>query len=152
MNYKIGIQNPENYQDIPNQFVIQRWVKTALEDHLPKAELTIRFVSASEIQTLNHVYRRKNKPTNVLSFPFNLPEEVKSELPLLGDIVICHSVIQEEASAQSKTTEAHFAHMIIHGVLHLLGFDHISEEDANIMEPLEVTVLAKLGFNNPYEA
>lgn len=151
MKYQIGIQNPENYQDIPNQFVVQRWVNLTLEKYLPKAELTIRFVSEKEIQTLNHVYRKKNKPTNVLSFPLNLAAVVKEETPLLGDIVICHHIIIKEAFDQNKTTEAHFAHMVIHGVLHLLGFDHITKEDADIMEPIEIKLLKQLGFNNPYE-
>jgi probable rRNA maturation factor len=151
MKYNISLQNPENYKDIPNQFVIQRWVNLTLKDQLPKAELTIRFVSSDEIKKLNQVYRKKNKPTNVLSFPITPPTEVKEELPLLGDIVLCYSVIKEEAQQQKKTTDAHFAHMIIHGVLHLLGFDHLSKEDANIMEPIEIKLLNELGYNNPYE-
>lgn len=152
MKYRVGIQNPENYQDIPNQFLIQRWVNMTLEKYMPQAEVTIRFVSEKEIQTLNHVYRKKNSPTNVLSFPLNLSKEVKEEVPLLGDIVICHNVIQQEAHEQGKALEAHFAHMVIHGVLHLLGFDHIKPEDADVMEPIEVNLLKQLGFNNPYEA
>jgi probable rRNA maturation factor len=153
MRYKVNIQNPNNFENIPNQFLIQRYVNTTLEDLKDSAELTIRIVTIDEIQTINKQFRQKDKPTNVLSFPFELPSSVQQTLdyPFLGDIIICHQVVCQEAQEQNKTSEAHYAHLIVHGILHLLGYDHIEEQDAEIMEPLEINLLSKLGFDNPYE-
>ncbi len=153
MKFKAHIQNPCQYPDVPNQFLIQRWLNTVLQPLRDSAELTLRIVDPNESQQLNHQYRKKNKPTNVLSFPMELPDGLKQEIniPMIGDLVICHDIVYQEAQQQHKTLEAHYAHMIIHGVLHLLGYDHIKEEDADIMEPLEISTLAKLGFKNPYE-
>jgi len=153
MKYQINLQNPNDYQDIPNIFHVQRWVNTVLTSLIDKGDLTIRFVDKKEIQSLNKQYRKQDKPTNVLSFPFELPSEVNDSLshPILGDIIICHSVVENEAKAQNKELSAHYAHMIIHGTLHLLGYDHIKQQDADVMEPLEIAALATLGFNNPYE-
>lgn len=113
-------------------------------------EFTIRVVANQEIQELNRLYRHKDKPTNVLSFPFDvdLPE---GEAVLLGDVVIASCVVAEEAKAQGKTLEAHWQHMIIHGLLHLLGYDHITDDEAEEMEGLEIEILHALGFDNPYE-
>jgi probable rRNA maturation factor len=105
--------------------------------------LTIRIVSEAESQSLNNQYRKKNEPTNVLSFLIN-------NKPLLGDIILCHSVIKREALEQRKRIEHHYAHLIIHGYLHLLGFNHTKNDDAVIMENKEIYVLKKLGINNPY--
>ena len=113
--------------------------------HIVKAEttLTIRIVDEAESQLLNNQYRKKNEPTNVLSF-------LISDNPLLGDIILCHSVIKKEALAQKKSIDDHYAHLIIHGYLHLIGFDHTKNDDALIMENKEITVLKKLGIKNPY--
>ncbi|MBV1960310.1 MAG: rRNA maturation RNase YbeY [Oleibacter sp.] len=111
-------------------------------------ELTVRLVSEEESQTLNHEYRGKEKPTNVLSFPFDAPPEVPIEL--LGDLIICIDVVEREADEQNKTTEAHWAHMVVHGCLHLLGYDHIKDDEAEEMEALERTILASLGYSDPY--
>ena len=113
--------------------------------HIVKAEttLTIRIVDEAESQSLNNQYRKKNEPTNVLSFLIN-------DNPLLGDIILCHSVIKKEALAQKKSIDDHYAHLIIHGYLHLIGFDHTKNDDALIMENKEITVLKKLGIKNPY--
>ncbi len=153
MKYQINYQNPNDYHDVPNIFHIHRWLTTALSPLIEKAELAIRIVDNQEIKALNKQYRKQDKSTNVLSFPFELPEQVKNSMshPMLGDIIICHSVVIKEAKEQHKELTAHYAHMIIHGALHLLGYDHIKKEDASIMEPLEITALATLGFNNPYE-
>ncbi|MDE2420656.1 MAG: rRNA maturation RNase YbeY [Gammaproteobacteria bacterium] len=119
-----------------------------------KCEVTIRIVDLEESQFLNFNYRNKAKPTNVLSFPSDIPKEILEILPNkpLGDLVICLPVILQEADEQGKTTQEHFAHLIVHGILHLLGYDHeISDEDAVIMESLEIEIMQALGFSDPYE-
>ena len=108
----------------------------------------MRIVDEAESQQLNFDYREKDKPTNVLSFPFQCPPGI--ELPLLGDLVICAQVVAREAAEQQKTVTAHWAHMVVHGCLHLLGFDHINDEDAAEMEAEEIQILQELGFANPY--
>ena len=113
--------------------------------HIVKAEttLTIRIVDEAESQLLNNQYRKKNEPTNVLSF-------LISDNPLLGDIILCHSVIKKEALAQKKSIDDHYAHLVIHGYLHLIGFDHTKNDDALTMENKEIAILKKLGIKNPY--
>ncbi|MEL7448966.1 MAG: rRNA maturation RNase YbeY [Pseudomonadota bacterium] len=125
-----------------------RWAEAALEGRRDDAELTIRVVDAAESQSLNGTYRGKDWPTNVLSFNAELPPEVN--LPLLGDLVICAPVVASEVAEQGKPPEAHWAHMVVHGCLHLLGFDHENEADALKMESLETVILAKLGYPDPY--
>lgn len=118
-----------------------------------KCEVTIRIVDLEESQFLNFNYRNKAKPTNVLSFPADLPKEVLNILPQnpLGDLVICLPVILQEAVEQDKTARAHLAHLVVHGILHLLGYDHeLSTEDELIMESLEVEIMQSLGFSDPY--
>lgn len=134
----------------PSVGQIRTWVEVALNKELDEAELTIRIVDVKEIRELNRDYRHKDSATNVLSFPFEAPPGV--ELPLLGDIVICAAVVLEEALDQGKVPEAHWAHMVIHGVLHLLGYDHIDDADAEVMEQREIEVLAGLGYADPYTA
>lgn len=153
MKYHINYQNPHEYDTAPNLFAVQRWVNCALADLVEEAELTIRLVDSQTIQSYNFQYRQKDKPTNVLSFPNEIPQELKQQMGIseLGDIIICHEIIQLEAKDQNKALEAHYAHMVIHGVLHLLGYDHIEQADADIMEPLEISILAKLNIDNPYE-
>ena len=114
-----------------------------------EAEITLRVVDSLESQSLNHHYRGKDKPTNVLSFPFTNPAPIP--LPLLGDLVICQAVVIQEAEEQGKSVQAHWAHMVVHGLLHLLGYDHIEDADAEIMETLECKILAKLGYPDPYQ-
>lgn len=134
----------------PTADQFQLWADTALS-HLNKDfELTIRVVDNSESQQLNHQYRNKNKPTNVLSFPFEVPEGI--ELNLLGDLVICSDIVASEALQQNKAITDHWAHLVIHGCLHLLGYDHIEEAEAEEMESLEIQLLASLGIDNPYQA
>lgn len=150
MNLILDLQNPYDYESLPTKEQFELWVKTALQNKDNTLELTIRIVDEDEIQTLNSSYRNKNKPTNVLSFPANLPETVSLDTPFLGDIVICAPIIISEAKSQNKALEAHWAHITIHSVLHLQGFDHISAEDANVMEPLEISLLASIGYPDPY--
>jgi len=151
MKYNIVIQNPEDYDQLPEAFVINRWAQECLKRFKSSAEVTIRFVSNEEIQSLNQQFRQKDKPTNVLSFPFD-SEGVPADIDFIGDIVIAPKVIEQEAQEQEKPLEAHYAHMIIHGLLHLLGYDHIKQEDADVMEPLEIELLATFNIPNPYEA
>jgi probable rRNA maturation factor len=114
-----------------------------------ESELLIRIVDKVEIQNLNKTYRHKDKVTNVLSFPSDLPVEIDESI--LGDVVICADVVANEAKVQNKTFDHHLIHMAIHGTLHLLGFDHIKESDANKMESLEIEILEKIKIANPYE-
>ncbi|GGB60944.1 rRNA maturation RNase YbeY [Shewanella inventionis] len=135
--------------NIPTQAEFEAWVRTAIGQTMPEVELTIRIVDIVESQHLNLTYRGKDKPTNVLSFPFEAPPEV--ELPLLGDLVICATVVEQEAIEQNKPLNAHWAHMVIHGCLHLLGYDHIIDEEADEMESLETQLVEGLGFSDPYK-
>ncbi|MCL1123823.1 rRNA maturation RNase YbeY [Shewanella surugensis] len=135
--------------DLPNQTSLALWVNTVLDGRMEEAELTIRIVGNEESQQLNFDYRGKDKPTNVLSFPFEAPPEI--ELPLLGDLIICAPVVAQEANAQNKTLQAHWAHMVVHGCLHLLGYDHIDDAEAEEMESLETQIITQLGFANPYQ-
>ncbi|MDV7104797.1 rRNA maturation RNase YbeY [Vibrio sp. TH_r3] len=138
----------ENSQNIPTENDFQRWLSAAVILFQPEAEVTIRIVDSEESQQLNRDYRGKDKPTNVLSFPFEAPPEV--EINLLGDLIICQQVVETEALQQNKTLNAHWAHMVVHGTLHLLGYDHIDNEEAEEMESLEAEILLKLGFDDPY--
>ena len=135
--------------DIPSQDKIQQWLTFILPQFVNEAELTIRIVDEQESQYLNNLYRHKDRPTNVLSFPFESPVEM--ETPLLGDLVICKQIVQKEALEQNKSLESHWAHMIVHGCLHLLGYDHIDDNEAQEMESIEIDIMADLGFANPYE-
>jgi len=138
----------------PDEEDIRRWATTTLEHHSPSAnvELTIRLVDIEEMTQLNHTFRGKSAATNVLSFPVDLPQEIDKEFahPLLGDIIICAPVVRSEALQQGKTEEAHWAHMVVHGTLHLVGFDHIEEEEAKTMEALESAILGQLNYGCPY--
>ncbi|QQX79276.1 rRNA maturation RNase YbeY [Shewanella sp. KX20019] len=134
---------------LPSEKELELWVKTALRDSMTHAELTIRIVDSTESQMLNNTYRGKDKPTNVLSFPFEAPPGI--ELPLLGDLVVCAAVVEQEAIDQNKPLSAHWAHMVVHGCLHLLGYDHIDDIEAEEMESLETQLIESLGYNNPYE-
>lgn len=138
----------QSEQDLPTEANFQTWLEAALNGFREQAEVTIRLVDSEESQSLNSDYRGKDKPTNVLSFPFEAPPGI--EIDLLGDLVICKSVVEAEASAQDKPLEAHWAHMVVHGCLHLLGFDHINDDEAEEMETLETQILLKLGYADPY--
>jgi len=150
MSIELDLQLACEADDIPAREEFQHWVEQILGRFDKDFELTIRVVGSEESQALNHQYRGKDKPTNVLSFPFEVPEGI--ELNLLGDLVICADVVRSEAQQQNKTLTAHWAHMVTHGCLHLLGYDHINDNEAIEMESLETEILAELGFNNPYES
>lgn len=143
----LEIQREVDGNDLPSDDTFQSWADEVLSDK-PEAEVVIRIVDEAEIQHLNLTFRHKDYATNVLSFPFEAPAPI--ELPLLGDLAICASVVAKEAAEQGKSLEAHWAHMIIHGIFNLLGYDHIEEDQAQEMEQLEIEALARLGFPDPY--
>ena len=133
---------------VPAATSFRNWVAAALRGRIREADLAIRIVGAKEGRALNRHYRVKDYATNVLSFPAELPEGVK--MPLLGDLVICAPVVAREAKEQHKPAVAHYAHLTVHGVLHLLGWDHDDDKEAEAMEQLERDILAELGLPDPY--
>lgn len=145
----VDIQRVLEAPGLPGDDDLTRWASAAWQqDH--GSEVTVRIVGREESAELNSQYRHKSGPTNVLSFPFEAPAGIT--VPLAGDLIICAPVVADEARDQSKTLTAHWAHMIIHGMLHLQGFDHLNDTDAEIMESLEIRLLDGLGFGNPYES
>ena len=149
MDISIDIQSVSEDDDQPPPEQIKHWATAVISPRKTSAELSIRIVDEAEILALNSQYRNKHSSTNVLSFPADLPEAI--ELPLLGDIVICAPIVAKEAIEQGKDHEAHWAHMIIHGTLHLLGYDHIEDDQAEVMEQLEIDILNTFNFPNPYQ-
>jgi len=149
MTLRIDVQVGGTRTGLPGVAKLRHWARSALAGRRRDAELSIRIVDAAESQVLNRRYRGKDKPTNVLAFPAELPAEL--ELPLLGDLVICRDVVEAEAVEQAKPLEAHWAHMVIHGTLHLVGYDHETDAEAAAMEALEVEILAELGWPDPYQ-
>lgn len=137
-------------EGLPGQAELEAWVAAVLARHdvAADSELTVRLVDSQESQALNRDYRGRDRPTNVLSFPFESPPGVA--LPLLGDLVICHPVVAAEAAEQDKPLADHYAHMVVHGTLHLLGYDHIEDEEAEAMERLEREILAEFHIADPY--
>lgn len=150
------VDTQNNYQpnsalSQPSVSQLECWAQAVFtQENLAEAEITLRLVDEAEIQALNKQYRGKDKPTNVLSFPAEIPAEVTLELPFFGDIILCVPVIQQEACEQKKPELAHWAHMVVHGILHLLNYDHMSDQDAKIMEEKEILILKTLNFTNPY--
>ncbi|WAS99867.1 rRNA maturation RNase YbeY [Rouxiella chamberiensis] len=138
----------ESSEGLPAESDFQQWLEAVLPQFQEESEVTIRIVDEAESQELNLTYRGKDKSTNVLSFPFEAPPGM--ELPLLGDLVICRQVVEKEALEQNKALNAHWAHMVVHGSLHLLGYDHIVEEEAEEMEAIEIEIMQSLGHPDPY--
>jgi probable rRNA maturation factor len=156
----LDLQLASDSADIPRKQNMQLWLDTLLfHQQLNKKEITVRIVDEAEIKQLNQQYRGKDNSTNVLSFPFEMPELAMSEgvhmdesiCDFLGDIVICKQVVKLESQQQIKSMDHHWAHMLIHGTLHLLGYDHIEERDAEEMEGIEIAILQKLGIDDPYQ-
>ena len=137
----IAIQDMVHSKPILKKTQCLKWLTSVIDGN---AEITIRIVDNDESINLNNIYRKKKYPTNVLSFL------VDDEVHLIGDIVLCAPVIEKEALQQSKKLEAHYAHLIIHGALHLYGYDHENKKDADIMEAKEIKILTGLGYKNPY--
>jgi probable rRNA maturation factor len=137
----LSVQYATSEQPIPTRSQLRKWVKATIR---VDTEATIRLVDEDEGRLLNHTYRGKDYATNVLTFPLT------EEPHLMGDIVICVPVVIKEANVQNKSIEAHFAHLTIHGTLHLHGYDHLTEPQAGLMEAIEVTTMTKLGYPNPY--
>ena len=145
---EISLQVDEGLEDIPSPEQFEQWAAAALQpESIP--ELSIRVVAEGEGRELNLAYREKDYATNVLSFPFEAPAGLPIEY--LGDLVICAPVVAREAREQGKSPESHWAHMVVHGVLHLQGYDHIEKAEAEQMETLEKHIMAQLGYANPYQ-
>lgn len=132
----------------PDKEQIQQWVDAALQGYGRDTEIVVRIVDVHESAQLNKQYRHKPGPTNILSFPADIPEGIG--LNLLGDLVVCAPVVEREALEQQKPLSHHWAHIIVHGVLHLLGYDHIKDDEAEVMEGMEINILQALNITNPY--
>ncbi|WP_028468062.1 rRNA maturation RNase YbeY [Neptunomonas japonica] len=151
MNYDVDIQREVDNTnlELPSDEDFQHWVTLALTGRKSRGEICIRLVEPTESQQLNNDYRGKDAPTNVLSFPFDGPEGIPMDL--LGDLAICADIVTKEAQEQNKPVRNHWAHMVIHGTLHLIGFDHINDSDAEQMETLEIALLASINIPDPYQ-
>jgi probable rRNA maturation factor len=145
---QVEIQSCSSSQKQPELQQIQIWVDAALTELNRDTEIVVRIVDEQESAELNEQYRHKQGPTNILSFPVEVPEGI--DLNLLGDLVVCAPVLEREAIQQQKTLNNHWAHIIVHGVLHLLGYDHINDDDAEVMENTEIKILQQLNISNPY--
>lgn len=158
MPLEVSVQFATRRMGVPHAASLSRWANVAFaaaNKHRGHAlPLTIRVVGAAESRRLNRTYRGKDKPTNVLSFPAQWGIRAAGRAPQpqvpLGDLAICAPVVAREAREQGKNPRAHWAHMVVHGVLHLLGYDHENDRDASIMESREVTILSQFGYANPY--
>ncbi len=149
MQVELDLQLATAAGDLPGEAQLRQWCELALRQRTAPSELTIRIVDEAEGRELNHTWRGKDYATNVLSFPAEIPDGLL-DIPLLGDLVICAPVVAREAAEQGKRAEAHWAHLVIHGCLHLLGYDHIDDAEAEEMEALERQLLAELGYPDPY--
>lgn len=147
--YKSVAVNNETSFEVPQTEKFSLWVETVIEEFNRFFQVDIEIVDSEASQDLNRTYRGKDQPTNVLSFPLELPDYVEEDL--IGDLVICAEIVAKEAKEQNKPEEHHWAHLTIHGCLHLLGYDHINDEDAEEMEALEIKLLDKLDIPNPYD-
>lgn len=152
---ELDVQLATESAELPAIAQLEQWVIAALAGTRERAELTIRIVDQHESAMLNREYRGIDRPTNVLSFPFELPPGIAPDDPitdLLGDIVICAAVVEREAQEQHKKLIAHWAHLVVHGVLHLRGYDHLDDSEAEHMEALETQIMGALGFPPPYDS
>jgi probable rRNA maturation factor len=146
----LSVQVAVDGDDVPPRSTLRRWARAALQRD---ARVTLRFVGAAEGRRLNRDFRRRDYATNVLTFVYDdIPHAATRDAPLAGDIVICVPVVRREATAQRRALRAHFAHLVVHGMLHLQGYDHEADDDALVMERHERDVLARLGFADPYAA
>lgn len=148
MTIELELQIASEAKTLPHPAQFREWVGSTLSDDFDNVEITIRIVDVEEMTELNQMYRKKSGPTNVLSFPAEIDDSFN--IPLLGDIVICAPVIEREASEADIDLLAHWAHMVVHGTLHLLGYNHEEEVEAEVMESLETKILTNLGYPAPY--
>lgn len=140
----------EDNTGLPDESQFQTWLDAVIPQFQEESEVTIRLVDTAESHELNLTYRGMDKPTNVLSFPFEAPPGM--EMPLLGDLIICRQVVEREAKEQNVSLDFHWAHMVVHGSLHLLGYDHIEDDEAEEMEGIETEIMLALGYEDPYIA
>ena len=146
---KVNFQQTSKFiSDLPSKNLFRQWVKASVAPEIKNGEICIRFVDEVEMASLNQDFRKKSGPTNILSFPPSSSQEFDPDH--LGDLVICVPVVLQEAAAQHKSIVNHFAHLTVHGVLHLQGYDHMTEQEALIMEGLEIAILEALDIPNPY--
>ena len=148
----VGVSYALPRTGLPSSVSFRKWVAAALKGRIREADLAVRVVDEKEGCSLNHHYRGKDYATNVLSFPAEMPHGLPKgvKMPLLGDLVICAPVVAREAAEQGKSLSAHYAHLTVHGTLHLLGWDHEDDKEADAMEQLEREILAELGIDDPY--
>ena len=149
MTLKLVIQNVSGIEDLPIFSLWEHWLQTALQNHTSTAEITLRIVNEAESADINWRSRQKSGPTNILSFPFTDMPGI-SDNGIIGDIVICAPLALQEACHRNIDSTEHFAHLFVHGLLHLLGYDHHNQPDTLIMESLEVKILQQLAYGNPY--
>ena len=163
MSVQLDIQRAddlsESLEEPPSISLLSNWAQSAWQgSESLDPIISLRIVSMTESQQLNHDYRGKNNPTNVLSFPMEIMMDIDDEsmaeiMPelILGDLAICAEVVESEAHQQQKTSQAHWAHMVVHGMLHLQGYDHIDDHEAEEMESLETKIMQQLCFSDPYQ-
>jgi len=145
---ELSVSDDVNKEKLPSEESFQYWAQASYSGD-DEVVASLQIVDSDEMQNLNKNYRGKDEPTNVLSFPMELPEEVG--INILGDLALCDEVIETEAKQQAKTSEAHWAHMIVHGMLHLQAYDHVEDDEAEVMEAKEIEIMKILGFENPYK-
>lgn len=148
MTIELELQIASDAQTLPHPAQFREWIGNTLDGKYDNVELTIRIVDVEEMTELNETYRKKHGPTNVLSFPADI--EADFGIHLLGDIIVCAPVVQQEAADANIDLIAHWAHMVVHGTLHLLGYDHIDSNEADVMEEIETQILTRLGYPAPY--
>ena len=154
MNLTVGISNNCGQHWVPSQQQCEQWLNCGLQTagHDEQCSISVSFVDSAASQALNNDYRGKDKPTNVLSFPADFPNQLRDQVETfpLGDIVICAAIVELEAKAQDKELLHHWAHLTVHGLFHLLGYQHDDDTNATEMEKLEINTLERLGISNPY--
>lgn len=150
MNIQLEVINNHEFNGIPDQKQLSIWALAALQDKYDNVELSICLVDEGESAEFNERYRHKQGPTNILSFPLDVPAGVELDVPCLGDLILCVPLLEQEATAQGKALDFHWAHLVIHGVLHLQGFDHVTDAEADVMEAIEANILQSLNFPHPY--
>ncbi len=150
MTIKIDLQFAIKSKTLPTKNDFKTWVNEACVNRIDNIELCIRIIDEKESARLNKIFRGKDYPTNILSFPYESDTLSEESTPLIGDLAICAAIIEQEAKTQQTELPAHWAHIVIHGCLHLLGYDHQTEKHAKKMENLEAEILKKIGYDDPY--